>query len=60
MFALHPSEILLGAVLLAVLVMTVRACVRKQQGSQQEDMSLDDCGETGPSKGSPDASRGGE
>jgi hypothetical protein len=60
MWQLSPSEIVLGAVLLAVLVMTVRACVRKQQCSEQEDMSLDDVDKTTPSTGSPDASRGGE
>ena len=60
MFALNPSEIVVGAVLLAVIVMTVRACIRKQQCSQQEEKSLDDVDETTPSTGRPDASRGGE
>ena len=60
MFALNPSEIVFGAALLAVLVMTVRACVRKQQCSeQQEEMPLGDGGETRPSTSSPDVSRGG-
>jgi hypothetical protein len=60
MFALNPSEIFLGAVLLAVLVMTVRACVRKQQCAEPEEVSLDDVDETKPSTSSPDVSKGGE
>jgi hypothetical protein len=60
MFALNPSEIVVGAVLLAALVMTVRACVRKHQCSEQEEMSPDDVGETRPSTSSPDGSKAGE
>lgn len=61
MFALNPSEIVLVAAVLAALVMTVRACVRKQQcAEQQEEMSPDDVGETRPSTSSPDGSKAGE
>jgi hypothetical protein len=56
MLQLSPFEIVLGAVVLAVIVMTVRACVRKQQCSEQEDVSLDKVDETRPSTSSPEAS----